>query len=119
MIYLFERELLKKQYLFLSLSKIHGLSSKTTKIICKKLGFSYNFKVQNLSKKHTKALVKLFDKTNITFGDSLIKYQTLRFKQELNIKLIKGLRKLKGLPIRGQRTHTNAKNSRSRKIKIK
>ena len=42
----------------------------------------------------------------------LKKLQVLFLKKLINIKAYKGLRKILGLPIRGQRTHTNAKTSR-------
>ena len=44
------------------------------------------------------------------------KFRLLINKKLVNIKSYKGFRKLKGLPLRGQRTHTNAKSSRKVKL---
>ena len=113
MIHLFDTELLKKDYVFLSLSKIHGLNQKTSKKICKTLGISGNLKVSSLTKKHTFNFIKLFESTNLLLGATLKRRQLTILKRQIKIKTKKGLRKRKGLPVRGQRTHTNARSAKS------
>ena len=39
-------------------------------------------------------------------------FRTIFLKKLINIKAYKGIRRISGLPVRGQRTHTNAKTSR-------
>ena len=110
MVYLFESELPENKLVFLSLMHVYGLG----KSICKRLGFSKNLKVKHLSKEQINKLVKTIENLDKELASDLKKLKILSTKKLVNIKSYKGLRKIKGLPIRGQRTHTNAKTSRKR-----
>jgi ribosomal protein S13 len=82
--YILDTEINNNDSVFFGLQKIYGIGKFESSNICNKLGFSFNYKINELSEKQ---MVQL-------------------------IKLIEMLRKLKGLPVRGQRTHTNAKTAR-------
>lgn len=112
MIYLFESELPENKYVKFGLRHIYGINSFTATLICKKLGFSKNFKIKNLSKKQLHKLIKTVELLNFKLATNLKKFNLFISKRLISIKSFKGLRKNKGLPIRGQRTHTNAKTSR-------
>ena len=114
MVYLFESELPENKSVFLSLTHIYGLGKFNSLLICKRLGFSKNLKVKNLSKEQVNKLVKTIEYLNIELASDLKKSKIISIKKLISIKSYKGLRKTKGLPIRGQRTHTNAKTSRKR-----
>lgn len=114
MVYLFESELPENKSVFLSLMHIYGFGKFTSFSVCKQLGFSRNFKVKNLSKEQINKLVKTIEHLNIELASDLKKSKILSTKKLISIKSYKGLRKSRGLPIRGQRTHTNAKTSRKR-----
>ena len=111
--YLFNTELPKNKHLFFALKSIYGLNN-FTNIILKKLGLSINFKVINLSAKQISKLVLIINKSNIIINNELKKIRLSLFNKLVNLKTIKGLRLLKGLPVRGQRTHTNAKTSKKK-----
>ena len=115
MIYLLETKLPDNKSVFLSLTYIHGIGIYTSSFICKKLGLSLNLKIKDLSKDQIIELLKLIDYLNLPINNELKKLKTLSLKKLINIKAYKGLRRLKGLPVRGQRTHTNAKSSRKNK----
>jgi small subunit ribosomal protein S13 len=116
MLYLFETELLKNKTVILALKLIFGLGNSNAALVIKKLGFSKNFKIKNLLKKQIHKLIRAVNLLNILLVNDLKKFRFSMFQKLLNIKSIKGFRKSCGLPIRGQRTHTNAKTARKVKM---
>lgn len=115
MIYIFETEISNSKTINFSLQKIYGLGNYQTNIICKKLGFSKNLKTSNLTNDQIIKLIKTIENTNLKITSELKKLQIFNLKNLIDIKCYKGLRRIKGLPVRGQRTHTNAKTARSSK----
>lgn len=114
MVYLFESELPENKPVFLSLTYIYGFGKSSSEFVCRKLGFSKNLKLKNLSKKQINKLIKTIESLNKELASDLKKSKKFALKRLVSIKSYKGLRKIKGLPIRGQRTHTNAKTSKKR-----
>lgn len=114
MVYLFESELSKNKLLSFALSKIYGLGKSHAFSICKKLGFSRNLTVQALSKEQISRLIKQIESLELLIAGDLLKVRLLIVTKLVSIKSYKGLRRYQGLPVRGQRTHTNAKTSRKR-----
>ena len=112
MLYLFETELLKNKTVILALKSIFGLGNYSVDLVIKKLGFSRNFKIKSLPKKQIHILIRVVNTLNILLANDLKKFRLSKFQKLLSIKAIKGFRKSCGLPVRGQRTHTNAKNAR-------
>ena len=115
MIYLFESEILENKPIFFVLTQIYGIGKTTAVLICKNLGFSSNLKIKNLSKKQINKLVKTIELLNIQLASDLKKSKLITTKKLISIKSYRGLRKIQGLPVRGQRTHTNAKTARKHK----
>ena len=115
MIYLFESELAEDKSIFFALTQKYGIGKANSFLICKKLGFSRNLKIKNLSKEQISKLINLIDSLNLDLVSELKKLKLLAAKKLLSIKSYKGLRKNQGLPIRGQRTHTNARTARKRR----
>jgi small subunit ribosomal protein S13 len=112
MIYIFETEILNNKPIYFSLQKIYGIGKKQSNLLCKKLGFSYNLKTSNLSSDQLVKLIKSIEKSQLILTNELKKYQSLSLRTLIDIKSYKGLRRLKGLPVRGQRTHTNAQTAK-------
>lgn len=112
MIYLFESKLPENKSIHFTLKYIFGIGSRQSILICKKLGFSNNLKVQSLSDDQISQIVKVIDSLDLILANDLKKFKLLVLKRLISIKSYKGLRRKKGLPIRGQRTHTNAKTAR-------
>lgn len=112
MIYLLETELLNNKSILYSLQKIYGIGKNNSFLICKKLGFSNNLKTSKLTSEQLSKLIKLIEKSNYVITSELKKVQSLCLKNLISIKSYRGLRRLKGLPVRGQRTHTNAKTAK-------
>ena len=115
MVYIFEVELPQNKSIFLALTSILGIGQSNAISFCHKLGFSKNLKVKNLSKEQVTKLIKLIEFSDKTIGSDLKKLRLLQIKKLLSVKSYKGLRLKLGLPVRGQRTHTNAKTARNRR----
>jgi small subunit ribosomal protein S13 len=115
MVYIFESELPKNKSILFALTNIFGVGKLNSFLLCKKLGFSQNLKITDLSQKQIIKLIKNIESSNLILASDLKKERFLKLKKLLSIKSYKGLRRNQGLPIRGQRTHTNARTSRKRK----
>lgn len=111
MIYILETKLLEKKSVYFSLTKIFGIGQFQSFLICKKLGLSYNCKLSNLTPDQIVKLIKFIENLNLLITSNLKKSKILLAKTLINIKAYRGIRKLRGLPVRGQRTHTNAKTA--------
>lgn len=115
MIYLFESELPENKSVYFALTHIYGIGKVNSSLICRKLGFSPNLKVKNLSKDQITKLIKTIEILNIELASDLKKLELLVLKKLVSIKSYRGLRRKQGLPVRGQRTHTNAKTAHKRR----
>lgn len=112
MIYIFETEIENNKPLKVSLRKIYGLGKKNSASLCRQLGFSDNSKISKLSPSQISKLVKAIEKSKFTITNDLRKVQSFSLRNLVNIKTYRGLRRIVGLPVRGQRTHTNAKSAK-------
>ena len=112
MLYLFESEFPKNKSIFISFLQVFGIGKFNSILICKQLGFSVNLKTKNLSKEQINKIIKIFEFLNLQITSDLKKLKALVLKKQILIRCYKGLRKLKGLPVRGQRTHTNRKTAK-------
>lgn len=110
--YILDTEINDNNYIVFALQNVKGIGKFEAHNICKKLGFSNNLKTKELSEEQIFQLLKLIDNSNLILNNDLKKLKTFYLKKSITIKSYKGLRKLKGLPVRGQRTHTNAKTAK-------
>ena len=112
MLYFLETKLSEQKSVYFALTKICGIGKTTAFVICKKLGFSINLKIKDLTQEQTVEMLQLIDSLNLNLNNELKKLKSLKLKNLVSIKSYKGLRRVRGLPVRGQRTHTNAKSAR-------
>jgi len=118
MVYLLETKLHENKSIFFALKKIYGIGKSRAFNLCKTLGFSENLKVKNMSEEQIKKLLNLVESSNIVIASDLKKVKNLILKNLVFIKSYRGLRKIKGLPVRGQRTHTNARTRKGKGVAI-
>lgn len=114
MVYIFESKIPDEKSVLFALTYIYGINNSTALVICKKLGFVKNFKVKNLSSEQINKIIKILESLNLSLGSNLKKLKQVNLKKLISIKSYRGLRKTYGLPVRGQRTHTNARTARKR-----
>lgn len=109
--------ILNKKNLLINLTKKYGINIYTSKSICKNLGLNPQASVTDLNQNQIKKITKYIN-TFLVTGNDLKKKIIKNNKKSLEMKKIKSFRILKGLPIRGQRTRSNAKTSKKLNIKI-
>lgn len=97
-----------KSVLF-ELKQVYGIGKTRAEIICQKLGLSPNYKFINLT---SGQLAKLASLTiSLKLNSELKRVKNLTGSKLISIKSYRGLRRIKGFPVRGQRTRTNARTS--------
>jgi len=99
----------------IALTYIHGIGSTKAQEIVQKMGFSAERRVQDLSDQEVVQIREIIDRDYMVEGD-LRREVAMNIKRLMDLACYRGLRHRKGLPVRGQRTHTNA---RTRKGKAK
>ena len=94
-----------------ALSRIYGIGSSKSSQACDQLGLSSTVKVNQLTRIQIDRLIQLIAQNHLieTELKRLVSNDIKRLQQ---IGAYRGLRHSVGLPLRGQRTHTNAKTSR-------
>ncbi|QJC32113.1 30S ribosomal protein S13 [Enterobacteriaceae endosymbiont of Donacia versicolorea] len=90
----------------IALKYIYGIGTSHSSYICKKINISQNTKINELSKEKINLLRNIISKFIIE-GD-LRRNINLNIKRLIDLGCYRGLRHKKGLPVRGQRTKTNA-----------
>lgn len=98
----------------IALTYIYGIGKPTAQKILETTGISEDVRIKDLSEEQLNALRKEVDKIKVE-GD-LRRETQLNIKRLMEIGCYRGIRHRKGLPVRGQRTKTNA---RTRKGKAK
>lgn len=99
----------------IALQYIHGIGPKHAKDIAAKVGIAENRRIQDLSDAEVLQVRETIDAGYTVEGD-LRRETAMNIKRLMDLGCYRGLRHRKGLPVRGQRTHTNA---RTRKGKAK
>ena len=101
-----------------SLCGVYGLGLSQSKILCKKAGFGSDCRGSDITFLKGKILENLAEATSLPLGSDLRRFQNDRIRRLCSISTYRGLRHKKGLPVRGQRTHTNAKKRPSLKLNV-
>lgn len=106
----------KEKRIDIGLIAIHGVGPSTAKRICAKLKINPATRVKDLSSSDE---VKLVDeiKNYMVEGD-LKRKVMLDVKRLQEIGSYRGFRHKRGLPVRGQRTKTNARTKRGRRVTV-
>ena len=99
----------------IALQYIHGIGPKFAKDIVAKVGIADNRRIQDLSDNEVLQIREAIDADFTVEGD-LRRETAMNIKRLMDLGCYRGLRHRKGLPVRGQRTNTNA---RTRKGKAK
>ena len=92
----------------IALTYIHGIGPTTAKRITEKLGIAPERRVQDLSDAEVLQIRETIDADYSVEGD-LRREVSMNIKRLMDLACYRGLRHRKGLPVRGQRTHTNAR----------
>ena len=92
----------------IALTYIHGIGKVTSKGICDAAGINVSTRVNQLSEQEVASIRQHIDGNVVVEGD-LRRERTINIKRLMDLGCYRGLRHRRGLPVRGQRTHTNAR----------
>jgi small subunit ribosomal protein S13 len=92
----------------IALTYIHGIGRTTAEQICEKLAIPPARRAHELTDDEVLRIRELIDRDYTVEGD-LRRGVAMNIKRLMDLGCYRGLRHRKGLPVRGQRTHTNAR----------
>jgi small subunit ribosomal protein S13 len=92
----------------IALQYIHGIGPKIAKDIMSNLNLPIERRVSQLTDAEVLQIRELIDREYMVEGD-LRREVSMNIKRLMDLGCYRGLRHRKGLPVRGQRTHTNAR----------
>jgi small subunit ribosomal protein S13 len=101
----------------ISLRYIYGIGPKNAKDIIDTLGIPEAKRVNQLSDDEILRIRELIDREYRVEGD-LRREEAMNKKRLMDMACYRGLRHRKGLPVRGQRTHTNARTRKGKAVAI-
>jgi len=96
-----------------ALTYIFGIGTTRAKKICKDAKLDPSKRVNALTEQELTTIRDLIDKSYVVEGD-LRRDNAVNLKRLVDLGCYRGLRHRKGLPVRGQRTHTNARTRKGK-----
>ncbi|MBM4271475.1 MAG: 30S ribosomal protein S13 [Deltaproteobacteria bacterium] len=101
-------DLPKNKRMEIALTYIYGIGRSKSRDILEKAGVSFDKKTDDLADAEITSIRNVIDKEHKVEGD-LRREVSMSVKRLMDLGTYRGLRHRKGLPVRGQRTHTNAR----------
>ena len=98
----------REKRILISLTYIHGIGRSSAANVCEATGVDPTTRVRDLSDNEVTAIRAYIDQQLKVEGD-LRREVSQNIKRKMDIGCYQGLRHRRGLPVRGQRTHTNAR----------
>ena len=97
-----------RKHIVISLQYIYGIGPKIAHDICSKAGIELSKMTDNLDENEVKSIREIIEGGYQVEGDLRREVQ-MNIKRLMDLGCYRGLRHRRGLPCRGQRTHTNAR----------
>jgi small subunit ribosomal protein S13 len=104
----------REKRLEISLTYIYGVGRTTAKKVCEAVGIDCNTRVRELTDEEVARLRNWID-ANVKVEGDLRREVNADIKRKQEIGSYQGIRHRRGLPVRGQRTHTNARTRKGPK----
>ena len=101
-------DLPKRKRIEIALTYIYGIGRSSSQKILNRAGVDLDTKSDQLSEEEVTRIRKIIDESSNVEGD-LRRDVSMNIKRLMDMGCYRGLRHRKGLPARGQRTHTNAR----------
>lgn len=103
--------------LVIGLTYIHGIGDKLSHDICSKAGLDQSKRINQLTEGEVIKLREIID-ADYTVEGELRREVSMNIKRLMDLACYRGLRHRKRLPVRGQRTHTNARTRKGKAVAI-
>ena len=104
----------REKRLEISLTYIYGIGRTTSAQICEAVDIDKNTRVRDLTDEEVSRIRAYID-ANLKVEGDLRREVSQDIKRKMEIGCYQGLRHRRGLPVRGQRTHTNARTRKGPK----
>ena len=101
----------------IALQYIHGIGQKYAAEICEKVKIPAERRVHQLTDAEVLQIRETIDRDYMVEGD-LRREVAMNIKRLMDLGCYRGLRHRRGLPVRGQRTHTNARTRKGKSVAI-
>jgi small subunit ribosomal protein S13 len=108
----------KEKRFVIALTYIYGIGKTTANKICKKLKIALELRTHQISEDKLVEVRALLEKERAVLEGDLRRKVTSDIKRLIDIGCYRGIRHVKKLPVRGQRTHTNARTRKGRGVAI-
>ncbi len=103
--------------MFVALTYIYGIGENRAQQIMESTGIDMAKRVHELTDQEILKIREVIDKNYNVEGD-LRREVSMNIKRVMDLGCYRGLRHRKGLPVRGQRTHTNARTRKGKAVPI-
>jgi small subunit ribosomal protein S13 len=107
----------REKRLEISLTYVFGIGRSTAQKICQDLDLDRDTRARNLTEEEVDRIRRWVD-VNLTVEGDLRRDVQQDIKRKIEIGCYQGVRHRKGLPVRGQRTHTNARTRKGPKRSV-
>lgn len=108
----------KEKRFVIALTYIYGIGNTTANNICKKLKIDLSLRTHQVSEDKLAQVRALLEKDRTVLEGDLRRKVASDIKRLADIGCYRGIRHVKKLPVRGQRTHTNARTRKGRGVAI-
>lgn len=108
----------KEKRFVISLTYIYGIGKTTAHKICKKSKIDLSLRTNQVSEDKLSQVRSLIEKEYPVLEGDLRRRVSSDIKRLVDLGCYRGIRHVKKLPVRGQRTHTNAKTRKGRGVAI-
>lgn len=102
----------------IGLTYIYGIGRTTAAKMCEELNIADGTRIKDLTEEQISAIRDYINEKGMMVEGDLRRERTQNVKRLMDIGCNRGLRHRKGLPVRGQRTHTNARTRKGPKRQI-
>ena len=101
----------------IALRYIHGIGPAHARQICETVGIAPERRVNDLTDSEVIQIREMIDRDFVVEGD-LRREVAMNIKRLMDLGCYRGLRHRRGLPVHGQRTHTNARTRKGKAVPI-
>ena len=108
----------KEKRFVIALTYIYGIGTTSAEKICNKLKINLSLRTNQVSEEKLAQVRSLMEKEFPVLEGDLRRKVSSDIKRLIDIGCYRGIRHVKKLPVRGQRTHTNAKTHKGRGVAI-
>ena len=119
MLYILSAGLKNNKHVLNELTQVFGIGTFQAKILCNSLNIGWDCYVVDLTQTLMYQLLKQIEQSNLIVDTELRKQKLKFISYAISIKTFRGIRHIAKLPVRGQRTRTNARTVRKTLLKKK